>query len=220
MGSGKGTKQRVRTAIQEQRATSMLPRGVVWADNLKNLRTLKYEKPSLLVVGGPSGAGKTTFCQRVFGNHVVHSPDEIYKQFGADGSFEDIEEGIPRNSMVFRAANKRATQSLMENKSAIIDAPALLPHLRPIYPQVAERSESAAHLLLITATLEECLVGQHGESRNGMVLDDEVVQKYYELLTRLCDDLKDGTVDWESEGWESIVICSRGTSERITNVTI
>lgn len=94
---------------------------------------------------------------------------------------------------------------LAHGPGVTIDAPALTPHIRTSYADRAKKNEIRAHLLMITATLDELVAAQKHSGRNREVAL-EFLQQYVEWQEEFERDLRSGTIS--AEGWDSVTLVS------------
>ncbi|HUU16660.1 MAG TPA: AAA family ATPase [Sedimentisphaerales bacterium] len=79
-------------------------------------RSIHCERPMLVVLCGPSHAGKSTFAKRLSGNFTIISSDEIRKRLSVSFNGAELEEKVWDT---FESAKCKA---LKEERNVILDA--------------------------------------------------------------------------------------------------
>jgi predicted kinase len=111
---------------------------------------LRYPARSLLVVGGPPGAGKSTLVARAVRGAAVFDPDVERERLGPGAGWPE--------ALAATRAGYRAR--LASGAGAVLVATALRHGHRKGYARAAAEAGAACHLILLDATPEECRAGR------------------------------------------------------------
>jgi protein phosphatase len=135
--------------------------------------------PSLVVLVGASGAGKSTFAGRWFETAEILSSDAFRARVGRG---EDDQRATRR---AFGALHLALTERLARGLLAVVDATNIRPEDRRALVRRAAAAELPAVAILLDLDLEECLSGDR--ARVGRRVGDAVVTQQWTLLRRLVD---------------------------------
>ena len=141
-------------------------------------RTIAIPDPSLVVLVGPAGAGKSTFAARHFAPHEVLSSDA----FRALISGDEGDQSATRPAFV--ALHRALGRRLANRQLTVVDATNLQ---RPARRSLLDRASAArvpAIAIVFEAPLSIVLERNRGRAR---VVDERVVLDHHAALTRLTD---------------------------------
>lgn len=175
---------------------------------------LRYGTPSLVMLGGVPGAGKSTFLDRFdlgFDVEVVRADDcrgRVQVLRGLPFHAYD-EDSIPEARRDFFRALDYA---VMYNKNIIAEASYLTPHSRNEIIRYADSVGYLPHLLLITAPLGAVRDAQKNRLRS---VPDDVLVRHWENYERLADELEDSQLDI---GLATATMLDRSEAECISSI--
>lgn len=141
------------------------PRGVRFYDASNVPGRLMYPAGSLVVVGGPVGAGKTTL--------VARCADQPVALLSLDECRRDVQQrwGLPRDayhpecwSDATWDFNDRLTQALAAGENALVDIVNTGDTPRENFCATARQHGRPAHAVYIDATMSECWAAQQGRA--------------------------------------------------------
>ena len=172
-------------------------------------RELAYPAGSLLVVGGMPGVGKTTLLERLGHAHdpagesvVVLNADAMYKRACARKSRR------PKTMMQLRGVaslmiESEIARALADEKTVIVDAPAMFPHLREGYADQAEIYGRPVHALYVTTARRKA---RRSQRKRGRVIKRASQRRYEEEWDLLCEELERGKAP---HGYDSATVIER-----------
>lgn len=152
------------------------------------MRALIYPSPSIVLVGGVPGSGKSTLLSKAWYSNsaFLFSADDIRGRVQEAHGF-NAHDWIPS---CIPEARKQFFSELEENvargRNLIVEAAYLSSKSQKEMIKWAKDNNYACHLLLVQATLEECLYGV--EDRERTVPTDVVLHywsQWQQLSTRL-----------------------------------
>jgi len=108
------------------------------------LTELRYPAGSLLVIGGPPGAGKSTLAERAVRGAEVFDPDAVRAELGGDWP------------AALAATRERYRARLAAGEGAVLVATALRHGHRLGYARDAAAAGVPCHVLFVDATADEC----------------------------------------------------------------
>lgn len=164
-------------------------------------------EPSLNLVVGPPGAGKSTLCLAEFGPTGSISLDHLREL--AAGYESDLDATDTALEVLLPLVRYRVTTKL----AFAVDSTGLNPETRRRLVSLARGARMAARVVLVRTALEVCLernlrrpLAAPGEKWDRRV-PESVIREKWETTDRLARD----PAVLEREGWDSI-ICVRGCS--------
>jgi protein phosphatase len=163
---------------------------------------LVFARGSLIVLGGPSGIGKSTWAQRCFGTDTLVSADDIRAELFGDAS---IQAGGDR---VFRELHHRVEQRLADAQTTVVDITALGARDRRPLLAIAAKYDRAAHFIVLDGNRQLCQAGQASRERK---VPNEVIERQLNRLEALKQRLARGEV--LSEGFTSVHLLDRAAAQ-------
>lgn len=137
---------------------------------------LAIHEPSLIVLCGPAGAGKSTFAQRHFAPSEVLNADVMRGMLCDDVNDQD------HNDQVFEVLHRIAELRLQNGLTTVIDATNLEVAARLPLRRLARDKRLPTHLVIIEADLD--LIRQRNSERSRQV-GDGVLRKHEQMLEEL-----------------------------------
>ena len=137
---------------------------------------LSVYEPSLIVLCGPAGAGKSTFAHRHF------SPTEILNADVMRGLLCDDVNDQDHNEQVFEVLHRIAEIRLQNGLCTVIDATNLETAARLPLRRLAKHARLPTHLVIIEADLE--LIRRRNSERDREV-GEGVLRRHMQLLEEL-----------------------------------
>ncbi|MEO5885302.1 MAG: AAA family ATPase, partial [Candidatus Limnocylindrales bacterium] len=156
--------------------------------------------PSVIVLIGPAGSGKTTLAARHFAAAELLSSDALRARIAGD------ERDQRATGAAFRAIGVALERRLAADLLTVIDATNLRPADRRPWLAAARRHHVPA--IAIVVDLPEGLVQSQNAGRDRVV-DAEVVDRHLALLRRTIE-----RADLEREGWDAVVRLRSATDVR------
>jgi predicted kinase len=184
------------------RRRSLAPAGVVWLRGPGGPAVLRYPPGSLVVIGGPPGAGKSTLAARVVDRVPVLDPDEPRAS------------GMPWDEAlaVWRA---ELGATLAAGAGAVAVTTALRHGHRLGLAKAAAAAQVRAHLLMLDADAETCRTGRaaQGDHRIPDGLFEHLLREW-EAFRRTLTTLSDPAP------FASITVLDRATADRLRRVSL
>jgi predicted kinase/diadenosine tetraphosphatase ApaH/serine/threonine PP2A family protein phosphatase len=112
---------------------------------------LPVPSPSLVLMVGPAGSGKTTFCQRNFPASAVVSSDECRAAVAGDPADQSA------TPAAFALAHERVEERLRRRRLAVLDATSLTPRARAAAVDLAARHHLPAVAIVLDVPAEVCV---------------------------------------------------------------
>jgi predicted kinase len=139
------------------------------------LTELRYPGRSLLVIGGPPGAGKSTLAERAVRGAAVLDPDAVRAELGGDWP------------AALAATRERYRARLAAGEGAVLVATALRHGHRRGYARDAAEAGAPWHLLFVDASADECRAARaaQGEPRIGDGLFEHLLREWAALRRTL-----------------------------------
>lgn len=152
------------------------------------MTSLIVHEPSLIVLCGPAGAGKSTFARRCFAPTEVLNADAIRGMLCDDEANQDL------NAETFDILHRIAEVRLGQGRLTVVDATNLEEHARRPLRQLARHARLPVHLVIVDADLETV---RARNAARGRRVDDAVLRAHVQSLETL-----DGALD--KERWDRI----------------
>ncbi len=155
--------------------------------------------PSMVVLIGPAGAGKSTFA-------ACHaSPDEILSSDGFRLAIAGDAADQRASGLAFRRLHNELARRLAACRLTVVDATNLTPHARRVLMSRARDADIAA--VAIVFDLPAAVVQARNAARVGRVVPAEVVDEHLRRLRALLDPA-DPTRMLVAEGFDPVVVLS------------
>src|SRR2546426_11652082 len=122
---------------------------------------VRVPDPSLVVLCGPAGSGKTTFARRHFRDTAIVSSDRCRAMIADD------EANIRVSQDAFELFHTIIEARLRHRRLTVADSTALLPEARRMLRQIARRCEVPVIALLLDVPEATCLVWDARRDRRG-----------------------------------------------------
>ena len=120
---------------------------------------VRVPDPSLVVLCGPAGSGKTTFARRHFRDTAIVSSDRCRAMIADD------EANIRVSRDAFELFHAIIEMRLRHRRLTVADSTALLPEARRMLHQIARRCEVPVIALLLDVPEATCLVWDERRDR-------------------------------------------------------
>jgi protein phosphatase len=169
------------------------------------VRVIAIPDPSLLVLVGAAGSGKSTFAARHFAADEVLSSDAYRALLSGD------EADQRRTRTAFSILHREAVRRLAAGRLVVVDATNVEHHARRALVHRARAAGVPA--IAIVLALPPGVVHARNAARSVRVVDSSVVERH---LTRLAAALGDGGIT--SEGFAAVHIL--GSVDEIDNAAI
>jgi predicted kinase len=153
-------------------------------------------KPTLIMLIGLAGCGKSTFARKFHGNIAVHSSDALRAEMFGD------ENDNSRNNELFIELHKRIKNDLRNGKSVVYDATNIKKKLRVAFLRELNM-ECNKECIVIAETIDTCL------KRNAMRERKVPEEAIYRMR-------KQFQPPWYSEGWDKISLVIGEATEDYT----
>jgi predicted kinase len=151
----------------------MVPENSPNRDNNNGATSLRLLRPSVVVLCGPAGSGKSTFAQRHF------RPTQIISSDWARAHICDDERDQRFNDQAFALAHFLVEQRLKVNRLCVVDSTALTPEARRELLSLAKRFDAPTTLIVLDVPLEKCVERDGKRERS---LGSAVVERQHKVL--------------------------------------
>jgi len=148
--------------------------------------------PSLVLLIGAAGSGKTTLANRLFASDEILSSDALRAELSGDPGDQSV------SRAAFSLLHARAAARLGSGLLAVIDATNVDRHARAALLAIARRSGVPA--VAIVLDLPDAVVLERNRQRTERVVPDSVVRRQH---NRLRASLDEGRID--REGFDRVV---------------
>ena len=155
------------------------------------MRVLAIPDPSLVLLVGPAGSGKSTFAARHFGPDDVLSSDA----FRALLSGDEADQRTTR--MAFSILHREVVRRLAAGRLVVVDATNVEHHARRAL--VVRAKAAGVPAIAIVLALPASVVHNRNAARTGRVVDPSVVDRH---LERLALTVGDGSI--ANEGFSAV----------------
>ncbi len=118
---------------------------------MRTVRTLAIPSPSLVVMIGVAGSGKTTFCRRHFKPPQIVSSDDARALIALDASDQSV------TPAAFALAHARTEERLRRGLLTVFDATSITPAARRALLSLAGRHHLPAVACLLDLPIERCI---------------------------------------------------------------
>jgi len=143
---------------------------------------LAVPSPSLVLMVGPAGSGKTTFCRRNFPAASVISSDDCRAAIAGDPADQSA------TPAAFALAHERLEARLRRRRLAVLDATSLTPHARAAALDLAARHHLPAVAIVLDVPPEVC--ARHDAARpDRRRVGRRVIEEHARELRRALDAL-------------------------------
>lgn len=158
------------------------------------MTALPIEDPSLVVLIGPAGAGKSTLARRMFAGDEVLSSDALRAAIGRDEADQSV------SGAAFAVLHRELTRRLAAGRLTVVDATNLLAgDRRPLLARAAAAGVPAVAIVLDLPS--DVVAGRNGG--RDRVVDGEVVARHLERLRAVVGLGPDGL---RAEGFASVTV--------------
>jgi protein phosphatase len=141
--------------------------------------TLVLPDPSLVVLVGAAGSGKTTLAARLF------APDEILSSDALRATVSGDESDQRASAVAFRILHRTLERRLARGELTVVDATNTKPeHRRPL---IARARATATPTVAIVLDLEPTRVLAQNATRVARTVDPEVVARHLAAIRRTID---------------------------------
>ncbi len=160
---------------------------------------LRLPAPSLVVLCGPAGSGKTTFARAHFPDTAVVSSDRCRAMIADD------ESNIRVSREAFELFHHIIETRLKHRRLAVADSTALQPDARKTLRGIARRCEVPSIAVLFDVPQETCL---RWDARRSRRVGRPVIQKQWERFQQTLRTVP-------TEGFDQVVILGERELDRM-----
>lgn len=144
------------------------------------MRVIAIPDPSLVVLVGPAGSGKSTFAARHF------TPDEVLSSDAYRALLSGDEADLRTTRTAFSILHRDVVRRLAAGRLAVVDATNVEHHARRA---LVDRAKAAGvPAIAIVLALPADVVHARNAARTGRVVDRSVVDRHLERLARTLGD--------------------------------
>jgi len=152
---------------------------------------------ALVVLIGPSGAGKTTFASRHF------SPSEVVSSDFCRALVSGDENNIAATPAAFRVLHAIARERLKLGRLVVVDATSVRPASRKPLVALARKHRRPSVAIALDLPLELCL--ERNRRRSGRTVPDGVILRQHDQMVRSQPGL-------HTEGFERVYVLDSAES--------
>jgi predicted kinase len=189
---------------ERARRRALAPAGVAWLRGGSGPAVLRYPAGSLVAIGGPPGAGKSTLAARAAGvGAPVLDPDAVLAR--DRGTWEDA----------LRTWRAELAAALATGSGAVAVTTALREGHRLALTKAAAAAGVEAHLLLVDASAQQCRDGRtaQGAERIGEGLFEHLLREWAALRR----SLENGACAGD---FASVTVVDRDAAARLRRIAI
>jgi protein phosphatase len=154
---------------------------------------LEIPDPSVVILVGAAGAGKSTFAARHFPQGAVLSSDAMREAISGDAADQSA------TRPAFEALHRALEQRLAAGCLTVVDATNLTPAARQTVRTIAARHRTP--VIVIVLDYPGAIVHARNAARQGRQVPDAVVSRHLGQLRRAMDD-----GDLDREGYARVVV--------------
>jgi len=162
---------------------------------------IEIDQPSLVLLIGPAGAGKSTFAARHF------RPTEIVSSDRLRGMISDDEADQSVTHQAFRLLHMLTRMRLAIGKTTVIDATNILPESRSPLLAIAAARRVPVIAIVFDVSLELCLA--NNRKRSLRIVDEDAVRCQFAEMAGILESL-------EREGYARIFRLDDSTVDRVS----
>lgn len=162
-------------------------------------KSLRLVRPSIVVLCGPAGCGKSTFAERHFRATQIISSD------WARARVADDERDQRYNLQAFALVHFLIEQRLTLNRLCVVDSTALAPQDRKELVNLAKKYQVPTTLLLFNVPLQTCI--ERDEKRERSV-GRPIVERQYQAFEQSKETV-------HQEGFDQVVLIQDGDQETV-----
>lgn len=161
--------------------------------------SLRLLRPSVVVLCGPAGCGKSTFAEKHF------RPTQILSSDWARARISDDERDQRYNSQAFALVHFLVEQRLTVNRLCVVDSTALTAQVRKELLDLAKKYQVPSTLLVFHVPLETC--SERDEKRERSV-GRAIVERQFQTFM-------EGQLSIHEEGFDQVVEFHDGDEDRV-----
>ena len=161
------------------------------------MSTLVLPDPSLVVLVGAAGAGKSTLAARLFG------PDEILSSDALRAAVSGDEADQRATGVAFRILHRSLQRRLLDGLTTVVDATNARPEDRR--PLLSRARVTRVPAVAIVLDLPAGDIQVQNAGRTGRVVDPAVVERHLAAIRRTLD-----TGGLGGEGFDHVVLLTSG----------
>lgn len=152
---------------------------------------IEVREPTLVVLVGAAGSGKSTFAARWFAPSEVLSSDQFREILTGDAADQRA------TRTAFSIIHREVTNRLAAGRTVVVDATNVERHARRAL--LSRAGSAGAPAVAIVFALPSEVVLARNAARRGRVVDPSVVERHLVLLANVLPALTD-------EGFDSVVV--------------
>jgi predicted kinase len=190
---------------ERARLRALLPSGVVWLRGSHGPSALRYPARALVVIGGPSAAGKSTLAERAVDGTPVLDPDVTRAALGPDAPW----------GAALRTWLEELRAALAAGAGVVAVTTALRHGHRLGLARAAAAAGVPAHLLMLDADAELCRAGRaaQGEPRIPDGLFENLLREWQAFRATL-------ETASDPSPFDSVAVLDRAAADRLRRILI